>query len=67
MLFQAACDWLRPGRGGAMSTAEAGRALNHVTVRWTNGYAFPADVDVMVGELLPLVERLPQVLTQAEE
>ena len=51
----------------AQAAAEAVRALVHATIPQVNGYAFPSDVDAVLGELMTLVERLPQALDQAEE
>ena len=53
----------------ADAAAEAIRALNHATLRHGDpaGYAWPCDVDAVIGELQLLAERLPQALTQARE
>jgi hypothetical protein len=47
----------------AEAAAEAIRWLNHATIR--GGYEWPSDVDDMIGQLLTMVERLPQALDQA--
>ena len=53
----------------ADAAAEAIRALNHATLRHGDptGYAWPCDVDAVIGELQLLAERLPQALEQARE
>lgn len=48
----------------AHAAAEAVRSLNHAT-RWPYGYENPTEVDAVLGELLVLVDRLPQALDQA--
>jgi hypothetical protein len=48
----------------ARAAAEAVRELNHLTLA-LGGYVWPADVDAVIGELLTVVQRLPQALQQA--
>ena len=58
---------LRPVEHTA-AAAEAVRALNHATLNpdtRSGGYVWPSDVDVVIGALEQLAQRLPQALTQA--
>lgn len=48
----------------AVSAVAAVHALNHATT-FGGGYTAPADVNVTLGELQRMLERLPQALEQA--
>lgn len=48
----------------ADTAAEAIRALNHATMSTRPGWEYPADAYSVVGNLLAMVQRLPQLLEQ---
>lgn len=58
--------WQTPAEYAGQA-AEAVRALNHVTIARSGGYAYewPCDVDRVITELHLTVMRLEQALTQA--
>lgn len=51
-------------RGWAYLAAEAIRALNHATLT-PDAYRFPGEAHAVIGDLLSLLQRLPQALHQA--
>lgn len=48
----------------ADDAAEAVRSANHATMSTRPGWEFPADAYSVVGNLLEMVQRLPQLLEQ---
>ncbi len=50
----------------ADDAAEAIRSANHATMSIRPGWEFPADAYSVVGNLLVMVQRLPQLLEQVE-
>jgi hypothetical protein len=54
---------MRPPAAHADDAAEAIRALNHTTLY--GGYAWPAEVYAVIGELHRMAQSLPQALAQA--
>jgi hypothetical protein len=48
----------------AKSAAEGIRVLNHLTLS-PAAYHWPSDVDAVIGELVLLVQRMPQTFAQA--